>query len=145
MSINSLPAANISKGTAQIGFTWNPKQTAFTYSAAGTTYSPNADPSVGEGRSSGASFAATWIPITFVASSVFPLDRSSVEHYWTFGDGTFSYGSTVTHTYKVPNQSTQVVLRITDNKGSRYYTRQQLYVKEYLTAILVPAVTLALT
>lgn len=49
-----------------------------------------------------------------------------VDYLWRFGDGTEAKGSTVNHTYIVPNPLTRVSLVVTDSRGIRWSAAKSL-------------------
>jgi hypothetical protein len=55
----------------------------------------------------------TNVNLTFTATVVDPLGGSVLEYYWDFGDGSTGTGAAPTHTFKYPNISSDVHLRVT--------------------------------
>lgn len=119
--------------TSEISFTWTPQAGPVSYFVGSTLYAP-----------AGAYYTPIQTPITFtatvravlaslVAEGLGSLSRSQFyfTYHWDFGDGEEGFGQTVTHTYKMPNPSAQVVLRVIDSQGRSTYTRQQLYLQTF--------------
>lgn len=110
MSSPNISTFRASATAPSINFTWSPIGSLLTYTLAGNSYPP-----------AGTRFEAFFTPvnqvITFVAQVVMPPGINAVEHHWNLGDGTIKYGSTTTHTYRIPNTSLSVTLRVTDSLG----------------------------
>lgn len=102
-----------------VDFSWSPVSgTPFTWTVGGNTYpyTTQQDTIV---RPSDSRYAAvltsTNTALTFTSSIVVPPGMSAIEYRWNFGDGSFSYGPVVTHTYIAPSPQTAVSLVVTDN------------------------------
>lgn len=126
-TINS-PTLNVP--TAEINFSWSPVDAPFTFTIGSTTYAP------------GDFQTPTGSPITFLASVVFPTMTEdplvAVEYRWDFGDGVVGYGSSAVHTFKFANPHLRVALRVTDNKGRRYFVSHPLHlVTSNLSVVVV--------
>lgn len=106
----------------RVDFTWSPVGAAVTFSFAGNNYPP-----------AGARFQSFYTPvnqlITFVASVEAPSGVNVIEHKWDLGDGIVKYGSTVGHTYNVPNQSLTAKLEVLDSLNRRVYVSKVLHLQ----------------
>ena len=65
--------------------------------------------------------------ITFTSTSFDPDGDAIIQHFWNFGDGFTSVGSTVFHAYAVPGVYT-VTLTVTDSRGLSSSTARQITV-----------------
>lgn len=95
---------------------------AFTLDPVGPEYTyPN-------GRASGAYKTPADMPITFSASYTSGADADvyAVAYEWSFGDGTYATGPTVTHSYSLVNPNVRVSLCITDDMGVKRCVGRQL-------------------
>lgn len=103
----------------KINFTWSPVGAAVSYSIGGNSYPP-----------AGTRFEAFYTPVnqllTFVASAVLPTGVAITEWRWDMGDGNQKYGSTVSHTYVVPNPATSVRLEALDSLSRRVFVQKVL-------------------
>jgi hypothetical protein len=58
----------------------------------------------------------------------FPAPGTSIiEYFWNFGDGDYAYGPVVTHTFRAPNASNQVILRVRDSKSREFFIGRRTY------------------
>lgn len=100
-------------------FSWTPIGAPLTFSFAGNSYPP-----------AGARFAAFYTPvnqlITFVADVTVEAGYPVIEYRWDLGDGTIKFGSTVGHTYSVPNQSLTAKLEVRDSINRKAYVSKVL-------------------
>lgn len=100
-----------------VDFTWDPVGAPLTFTFAGNTYPPAGD-----------RFASYYTPvnelITFTASVVATIPV--IEYKWSLGDGSIKFGSTVGHTYRVPNQSLTAKLEVKDAINRRAYVSKVL-------------------
>lgn len=66
-----------------------------------------------------------------VETSFEETGRFPVEYEWSFGDGAEGHGKSFAHTYKAPSEEgLQVVVTVTDNKGSKWRARKAIYISE---------------
>lgn len=100
-------------------FTWSPVGAALTFSFAGNSYPP-----------AGARFASFYTPvnqlITFVADVTTVTEYPIIEYRWDLGDGNVKFGSTIGHTYSVPNQSLTAKLEVKDSLNRKAYVSKVL-------------------
>jgi hypothetical protein len=115
--MTTLATQNPQQPLPQVNFSWSPLGAALAFTLGGDSYPP-----------AGSRFEAFYTPvnqlITFVASVVSSLPI--IEYRWDLGDGVIKYGSTVGHTYNVPNQSLMAKLEVTDNLNRKAYTSKVL-------------------
>lgn len=75
-----------------------------------------------------AALANTFLTFTATVGIFDPTGLLSiVEYRWDFGDGTQAFGQSIGHTYVVANFDAFTVLRVRDNLGRFWYSRQQMY------------------
>lgn len=100
-------------------FTWSPVGASVTFNFAGNSYPP-----------AGARFDAFYTPVnqivTFVGTATPASGTAIVQYKWDLGDGTILYGSTVAHTYSVPNPSLAAKLEVTDSLNRKAYVSKAL-------------------
>jgi hypothetical protein len=103
----------------RINFTWSPVGSAIAYTFSGNNYPP-----------AGTRFEAFFTPInqliTFVSVPTVSPDAPIIEYRWDLGDGMIKYGSTVGHTYVVPNPSLTAKLEVIDSLGRKAYVAKVL-------------------
>lgn len=114
----------------KIDFSWSPIGAPITFSFAGNTYPP-----------AGPRFASYLTPvnelITFEASVLEDIAEASIVQYrWDLGDGTVKYGSTVGHTYVVPNPSTSVALEVTDALNRKVYVSHVVLLQSQFSTVV---------
>lgn len=112
-----LPLPYQSFGDNILTFAFTPTLPNFSWTIAGTVYTSNQPK------------AAVNTALTFTATAVAPWGsgRRFVKYEWDFGDGVKGYGSSVTHTYSMPNPLTRARCCVTDNFGVKICVGQQLY------------------
>lgn len=125
----TLATAKFPEPLPTVNFTWSPIGAALTFNFAGNSYPP-----------AGTRFEAFFTPtnqlITFVAVTTVAAGVPIIEYRWDLGDGTIKYGSTVGHTYNVPNQSLTAKLEVTDALNRKVYVSKTL-----LLQVQFPTVT----
>lgn len=113
----------------KVDFSWSPVGAAVTFNFAGNSYPP-----------AGPRFEAFYTPVnqlvTFVAAVTVSAGINIIEYRWDLGDGTIKYGSTVGHTYNVPNPSLTAKLEVLDSLNRRAYVSKVL-----LLQVMFPTVT----
>jgi hypothetical protein len=96
-----------------VDFTWSPTAGTFSMIINGNSYPPTAD----------ARFAATYTPVntpvTLTAVASWDPRAPIVEYRWDTGDGFVKFGSSVTHTFRIPNPHLAVTLEVTDILGRK--------------------------
>lgn len=106
--------------TPELDISFTPTYGIFTY-LAGTTAYPTSGPTY--------YYAQVGVPITFTGTfNGFGLGQP-LEWRWDFGDEEIAFGPTATHTYKAPNLTGQVVLRVIDDLNRKTYARLSMYLK----------------
>lgn len=126
--------AGVSLGAAAY-IDWTPKGPAFTYSTGLAIHS-----------SPDLFYTPIGEELTFTGSvTYYDAGKSASIWEWNMGDETTLWGQTVTHTYLVPNASTQVSLKITNNYGEITYSRKQVYLKTIDRVVVYPGITVVST
>lgn len=115
--------------TPRPDFTWSPVGAPITFSFAGNNYPPAGD-----------RFASFYTPvnqlITFVADVTVTAEYPIIEYRWDLGDGTIKFGSTVGHTYGVPNQSLTAKLEVRDSIGRKAYVSKVLLLQVMFATVI---------
>jgi hypothetical protein len=104
----------------RVTFSWSPVSVPATITIGGNTY-PYSTQADGVSRpSTDARYAANTTPtntlLTFTASAE-AFNANIVRYHWDFGDGTESFGPTVSKTYIVPNPTQRVAIQVLDSNG----------------------------
>lgn len=109
--------------TPQLGIVSGPEGDSFNYPVSGgpftspwTFYSPLGQQITFTGS------------VTFYENNVIPVSWD-----WDFGDGNTANGQSVRHRYTIVYPFPQVVLRVTDNRGFQWATRQTMYMQNVPT------------
>lgn len=127
----TLSTPRIPEPLPKVNFTWSPVGAPITFNFAGNSYPP-----------AGTRFEAFYTPVnqlvTFVAQTTVAAGIPITEYRWDLGDGVIKYGSTVGHTYNVPNQSLTAKLEVTDARNRKVYVS-----KVILLQVMFPTVTQA--